>query len=81
MLTLHRPMEPSTSRDHWIGPAPWITTPPPGPMTLWAVARDRRVTCSSSTRPYPLVVRRARGTIVEDLDENRYLDFTAGTAG
>ena len=47
-------------------------------MTSWALARDRRVTCSSPARPYPLVVRRARGTVVEDLDANRYLDFTAG---
>jgi 4-aminobutyrate aminotransferase len=49
-------------------------------MTRWAVARDRRVTCSSLARPYPLAIRRARGSIVEDLDGNRYLDLAAGTA-
>ncbi|MBV8075472.1 MAG: aminotransferase class III-fold pyridoxal phosphate-dependent enzyme, partial [Planctomycetaceae bacterium] len=32
------------------------------------------------TRAYPLVVRRARGAMVEDLDGNRFLDFTAGIA-
>jgi 4-aminobutyrate aminotransferase len=34
----------------------------------------------SYTRVYPLVVRRARGAMVEDLDGNRFLDFTAGIA-
>jgi 4-aminobutyrate aminotransferase len=29
---------------------------------------------------YPLVVRRARGAMIEDLDGNRFLDFTAGIA-
>src|SRR5690606_34555708 len=45
-----------------------------------AVARDRRVTSPSNTRPYPLVVNRASGSIVQDVDGNRYLDFTAGIA-
>jgi 4-aminobutyrate aminotransferase len=34
----------------------------------------------SYTRIYPLVVRRARGAMVEDMDGNRFLDFTAGIA-
>jgi 4-aminobutyrate aminotransferase len=34
----------------------------------------------SYTRVYPLVVRRARGAMVEDMDRNRFLDFTAGIA-
>ncbi len=32
------------------------------------------------TRIYPLVVDRARGSMVVDVDGNRYLDFTAGIA-
>jgi len=47
-------------------------------MTALALAHDRRVAASPSGWPYPLVVRRARGSVVEDLDGNRYLDFTAG---
>ena len=34
----------------------------------------------SYTRIYPLVVRRAKGAMIEDLDGNRFLDFTAGIA-
>jgi 4-aminobutyrate aminotransferase len=34
----------------------------------------------SYTRIYPLVVRRARGAMIEDMDGNRFLDFTAGIA-
>src|SRR5687768_11922773 len=80
MLTLHRPPTESSVSTDWIGPAPWITTTPPGPNASQAVARDRRVMSPSYTRPYPLVVRRAQGSIVEDVDENRFLDFTAGLA-
>ena len=29
---------------------------------------------------YPLVVRRARGCVIEDVDGNRFLDFNAGIA-
>jgi 4-aminobutyrate aminotransferase len=34
----------------------------------------------SYTRVYPLVVKRGRGAMIEDLDGNRFLDFTAGIA-
>ena len=42
--------------------------------------RDDRVMSPSYTRAYPLVVRRARGAMIEDMDGNRFLDFTAGIA-
>ncbi|HOQ85127.1 MAG TPA: acetyl ornithine aminotransferase family protein [Phycisphaerae bacterium] len=61
-------------------PAPFIAVPPPGPHVRAAVARDHRVTSTSNTRPYPLAVRRAQGCVIEDLDGNRFLDFTAGIA-
>ena len=63
-----------------LGPAPWITTRPPGPAAMAAVRRDEAVTSPSHTRPYPLVVKQARGSVVEDVDGNRFLDFTAGIA-
>lgn len=63
-----------------LGPAPHILVPPPGPLAREAAARDHRVTSTSNTRPYPLVVRRASGCVVEDVDGNRFLDFTAGIA-
>lgn len=52
----------------------------PGPRAEKWLARDRAVMSPSYTRVYPLVVRRARGAMVEDLDGNRFLDFTAGIA-
>ncbi len=78
MLTLHVPVAGRPSQEPTIGPAPWIVTSPPGPMTALALAHDRRASASPNGWPYPLVVRRARGSVVEDLDGNRYLDFTAG---
>ena len=44
------------------------------------MARDQKALSQSATRIYPLVVARARGAVVEDVDGNRYLDFTAGIA-
>lgn len=80
MLTLRRPLGDTGQGPDWIGPAPWIKVSPPGPLALKAVARDKRVSSPSYTRPYPLVVQRAQGSVVEDVDGNRYLDFTAGIA-
>ncbi len=78
MLTVHVPIAGRPSQEPTIGPAPWIVTSPPGPMATLALAHDRRAAASPGGWPYPLVIRRARGTVVEDLDGNRYLDFTAG---
>lgn len=59
---------------------PCITVPPPGPKARAWVRRDERSLSPSLTRLYPLVVERARGSLVQDVDGNRYLDFTAGIA-
>lgn len=64
----------------WIGPAPWIETDLPGPQARSLIERDRKLTSPSYTRDYPLVVRRASGSVLEDVDGNRFLDFTAGIA-
>jgi 4-aminobutyrate aminotransferase len=60
--------------------APRIRGPLPGPKAAAWLDRDARVMSPSYTRTYPLVVRRAKGAMVEDLDGNRFLDFTAGIA-
>jgi 4-aminobutyrate aminotransferase len=60
--------------------APAIITPPPGPQAKAWVRRDGRALSQSATRIYPLVVEKARGAVVQDVDGNRYLDFTAGIA-
>jgi 4-aminobutyrate aminotransferase len=61
-------------------PTPKIRTVPPGPKAKAWVRRDGQVLSPSITRIYPLVVEKARGAMVEDVDGNRYLDFTSGIA-
>src|SRR5437870_7246318 len=41
---------------------------------------DHRYISPSYTRSYPLVAKSARGAIVEDVDGNSFLDFSAGIA-
>ena len=59
---------------------PQILTPLPGPRARAVIERDRRALSPSYTRSYPLVAQRGEGAIVEDVDGNRFLDFTAGIA-
>jgi 4-aminobutyrate aminotransferase len=60
--------------------APRIKTPLPGPRARALIARDAAVVSPSYTRGYPLVIERASGCIVEDVDGNAFLDCTAGIA-
>ena len=60
--------------------APDLRTELPGPQASAIIARDEAVTSPSLTRVYPLVVRRGRGCVIEDVDGNRFLDFNAGIA-
>ena len=59
---------------------PRIVGPLPGPRAASWLERDERVMSPSYTRMYPLVVKRGSGAMIEDLDGNRFLDFTAGIA-
>ncbi len=59
---------------------PRILGPLPGPKSAHWLERDEAVMSPSYTRVYPLVVRRAKGAMVEDMDGNLFLDFTAGIA-
>ncbi len=61
-------------------PVPDIRTPLPGPQGAALLARDAEFVSPSYTRAYPLVVARGSGCVVEDVDGNRFLDFTAGIA-
>src|SRR5437588_7228806 len=63
-----------------LGGAPSIRTALPGPKAKALMERDERYSSPSYTRDYPLVVKRALGSVVEDVDGNRYLDFAAGIA-
>ncbi len=59
---------------------PFIKVQPPGPKAKEFIKKDQRYVSPSSGRVYPLVVKRANGVMVEDVDGNRYLDFAAGIA-
>lgn len=59
---------------------PEIRTALPGPLSKLLIEQDEAHTSSSYTRDYPLAVRRGYGMTIEDLDGNRFLDFTAGIA-
>lgn len=59
---------------------PSIRTPLPGPKAQGFLERDHRYTSPSYTRAYPLVVARGSGAVIEDVDGNLFLDFTAGIA-
>src|SRR5690349_4142961 len=60
--------------------APLLKTALPGPLAKALIARDEEFTSPSYTRFYPLAVKRGRGAVIEDLDGNLFLDFTAGIA-
>src|SRR5690348_15689264 len=59
---------------------PRLVTALPGPQAKHVVERDAKFLSPSFTRDYPLVARRGRGAMVEDVDGNVFLDFAAGIA-
>src|SRR6201982_747982 len=59
---------------------PKLVTALPGPKAKQIVERDAKYMSPSFTRDYPLVAKRGRGAVVEDVDGNRFLDFAAGIA-
>ena len=60
--------------------APHLVTELPGPQARELIALDEAYTSPSYTRDYPLAVARGEGAVIEDVDGNRFLDFTAGIA-
>jgi 4-aminobutyrate aminotransferase len=60
--------------------APALVTDVPGPEAVARIERDRKVTSPSLPRAYPFVPRRGAGSVVEDVDGNRFLDLNAGIA-
>lgn len=59
---------------------PDLRTDLPGPMAAELLLRDTEFVSPSYTRAYPLVVARGSGAVIEDVDGNLFLDFTAGIA-
>ncbi len=59
---------------------PDLCTELPGPRARDLLERDHHYMSPSYTRIYPLVVARGSGAVIQDVDGNLFLDFTAGIA-
>src|SRR5215471_16678667 len=59
---------------------PNIRTKLPGPKAQKVLEGDVRYISPSYTRSYPLVAKRGRGVVIEDVDGNEFLDFSSGIA-
>jgi 4-aminobutyrate aminotransferase len=59
---------------------PEIKTALPGPQASKLILVDQTYVSPSYTRVYPLVVKKAQGVWVHDVDDNVFLDFTSGIA-
>ena len=57
---------------------PNIVVRPPGPIARELLKRDNKVSSPSLARVYPLVVKKAFGVNIEDVDGNIFLDFNSG---
>ena len=52
----------------------------PGPIAKRILEGDDKYISPSYTRSYPLVAKRGRGVVIEDVDGNEFFDFSAGIA-
>jgi 4-aminobutyrate aminotransferase len=59
---------------------PRLLTQLPGPNAKRVLEKDAKFMSPSYARDYPLVAKRGRGAVVEDVDGNSFLDFAAGIA-
>jgi len=59
---------------------PKIRTKLPGPNAQRILDGDTVYISPSYTRSYPLVAKRGRGIVIEDVDGNEFFDFSAGIA-
>ncbi len=59
---------------------PKLKTAIPGPNAKRILAGDETYISPSYTRSYPMVAKRGRGIVVEDVDGNEFFDFSAGIA-
>ena len=67
-----------TTKTLTVGPK--LTTAIPGPNARRVLAGDEKYISPSYTRSYPMVAKRGRGIVVEDVDGNEFFDFSAGIA-
>jgi 4-aminobutyrate aminotransferase len=57
-----------------------IVTRPPGPKAREVIKETSRLISPSMARAQPLVIDSAHGSLVKDVDGNRFIDFSAGIA-
>jgi 4-aminobutyrate aminotransferase len=75
------PHEPISAADNFsTAKAPRLLGQIPGPLSKQLIETDERYVSPSYTRFFPLAVKRGRGCVIEDMDGNLFLDFTAGIA-
>ena len=67
-----------TTKTLTVGPK--LKTAIPGPNAKRILAGDEKYISPSYTRSYPMVAKRGRGIVVEDVDGNEFFDFSAGIA-
>ncbi len=67
-----------TAKTLTVGPK--LKTAIPGPNARRILAGDEEYISPSYTRSYPMVAKRGRGIVVEDVDGNEFFDFSAGIA-
>ncbi len=76
-------MSPSRESEHQrTAIEPRIVTPPPGPKSRAYMEREKRLFFAAwyTDKDVPLIMRRKRGWLIEDVDGNRYIDMATGWA-
>ncbi len=61
-----------------LGSVPSIATQLPGPKAAECIAISKKYEPNSMSDQVPLVWKRAKGAAIEDVDGNRFIDFTSG---
>jgi len=68
--------------ENWLSfpDAPKIVTPPPGPKSRALLAMQARLETDAVAYPkyFPMAIQEARGSTIEDVDGNRFIDWVAG---
>src|SRR6266852_1222558 len=67
-----------TTKTLTVGPK--LKTAIPGPNAKRILAGDEKYISPSYTRSYPLVAKRGRGIVIEDVDGKEFFDLSAGIA-
>ena len=71
-----------TAPEEWLSypDAPRLRTPPPGPNSRAMLAEQARLETDAVVyaKHFPIAVEDARGSTIEDVDGNRFIDWVAG---